>query len=403
MKTKVFVRILTLLLLLATLTSLVGCSAARTVRASSNADDVVATAGEIEILYDEYYYVAMTRLAHLKEQYGEDALSDPQVLAEFRSFVQDNLLTQSHALLALGLSYGIDIEEGQVDENVQAHMEGILNNTFAGDRDAYIESLYDSYLTDRYIRTFVAVENYLSVEIIKKMLENGELSDADDVALTFLRGDDFIRVRQVFIESAYVKGGAEAAKLKAQALRDKVAAAATDAERNLAMLDVMSESRDFTDNGDGIYFARGEMEKNYEDAAFALPLYGVSEVIEVEGGYSFMMRLPKEDAYLVSNLEALKGKTYYITLNAKLDAWLAANPLQMTSFGASLDPADLDPIEPDGGEGIFLLILLLLGVVLLVATVWIVRVLVLRHRVKSGKPLTKKPQRKAAKDKKTKA
>ena len=112
MKTKVFVRILTLLLLLATLTSLVGCSAARTVRASSNADDVVATAGEIEILYDEYYYVAMTRLAHLKEQYGEDALSDPQVLAEFRAFVQDNLLTKSHALLALGLSYGIDIEQG---------------------------------------------------------------------------------------------------------------------------------------------------------------------------------------------------------------------------------------------------------------------------------------------------
>ena len=81
-----------------------------------------------------------------------------------------------------------------------------------------------------------------------------------------------------------------------------------------AMFYRKEESRDFTDVGDGLYFARGEMEKTFEQAAFALQLYGVSEVIEVEGGYTVLMRLPKLDSYLEKNLESLKDKSYFIMM-----------------------------------------------------------------------------------------
>ena len=251
-------------------------------------------------------------------------------------------------------------------------------------RDAYIASLQENYLTDRYIRAFIAIENYLSIEIIKEMLQRGDLNGSDETALAYLRGDDFIRVRQVLIESDY-SGGAKKAKQKAEELRAKVAAATNDVDRNKAMLEAMSESRDFTDVGDGIYFARGEMEKNFEDAAFALTLYGVSEVVEVEGGYTFIMRLPKEDRYLQENLETLKNKTYFIQLNEKLSKWLEQNPLQMTDYGKSLDPAALEVIEADGGEGIFAVIWIAVGATALLVGVWVVRVLLLRRRLKKGK------------------
>lgn len=383
MKNKILLRVCAFLALLAALLSLGGC-AMRTVRPSSNAEKVVATAGGIDILYDEYYYLAMTRIRQLKVEFGEDALSDPAVCEKLRKFVAENLLTESHALIALGRTYGIDIEEGSIADSVQAHMEDIMEQTFAGDRDAYIESLWESYLTDRYIRTFVAVENYLGTEIVKEMLKKGELDSSDAAAMDRLHSDDFIRIRQVFIESDY-SGGAEKAKKKAEDLRAVVAAATTDAARNDAMLEAMMESRDFTDVGDGLYFARGEMEKSFEEAAFALPLYGVSEVIEVDGGFTFLMRLPKVESYMQEHLETLKDKSYFITLNEKLDAWLAANPLKMTSFGESLDPTALEVIEPDGGEGIFAVIWIGVAVVVLLLGVWVARVLLLRRKLKGKK------------------
>ena len=388
MKRKILLQIFALLLLAAMLLSLGGC-ASRTVRASSNAEKVVATAGEIDILYDEYYYITMTRIRQLKVEFGENALSDPAVREKLTTFVAENLLTESHALIALGRAYGIEIDEGSIEDSVNAHMSDILEETFGGDRDKYIESLSESYLTDRYIRTFVAVENYLSTEIVKEMLQRGELDSSDAAAMARLKSDDFIRIRQVFIESAY-SGGDEKAKQKAEALRAVVAAATTDAARNDAMLEAMKESRDFTDVGDGLYFARGEMEKSFEQAAFDLPLYGVSEVIEVDDGYTFLMRLPKVDSYLEKNLETLKSKSYFIVLNDKLDAWLAQNPLKMTSFGESLDPCALEAIEPDGGEGIFTVIWIGAIAGALLVGVWVVRVLLLRRKLTAAKQVQKK-------------
>ncbi len=387
MKCKILVRACAVFLLLAALLSLGGC-AARTVRPSSNAEKVVGTAGEIEILYDEYYYLAMTRIRQLKAEHGEDALSDPAVREMLKSFVMENLLTHSHALIALGSAYGIDIGEGAIAENVEAHMEGILEDTFQNDRDAYIQSLRESYLTDRYIRTFVAAENYLSIEIIKEMLKKGELDDSDEAALNYLNGENTIRVRLVFINSKY-SGGDEKARAKAEALRATVAAATTDEAREEAMFDAVAKSLSPDTTGDGVYYCRGELEKEIEEDVFALPFYGVSEVFETEydneGGYAFVMPMPKDEQYIQENLNRLKNKTYFIALNEKLDKWLSENPLQLTSFGESLDPAALEVIEPDGGEGILTVIWVGVAVAVAAIAVWVVRVLLLRRKLKKGK------------------
>ena len=384
MNKKILSRLALVCLALLTLFCFAGCSAARAVRASANANKVVATAGGLEIYYDEYYYLAMSRLQELKAEYGEDAMSDPEAREKLESFMAQNLLTESHALLAIGLSLGIDVEKGDIADNVDAQMADILEETFEGDRDAYIESLREGFLTDRYIRTFVAVENYLSVEVILALLENGTLSDSDETALAFLNGEDFIRVRQVYIESEYA-GGDTKAREKAETLRASVVAAATDEARNAAMLAVMSESRDFQDVGNGHYFARGEMTPDYEAAVFALDIYGVSEVLAVDGGYTFVMRLPKDAQYMQDNLEELKAKTYYVVLNEMIDKWMAENPLTMTSFGESLDPAALESIEPDGGESSIVVILVIVGAVALIAVIFVIRVLMLRAKMKKGK------------------
>lgn len=399
MKKKILSRLCLLCLALAVLFTFAGCSAARTVHASSNASRVVATAGDVEILYDEYYYLAMTRLQQLKLEYGEDAMSIPEAREKLNAFVRENLRTESHALLAIGASLGIDVEKGEIASSVDEHMASILEETFAGDREAYIQSLREGYLTDRYIRTFVAVENYLSVEIIKALLQNGTIDDSDEAALTFLNGDGLIRVRQVVIKELVNSDGKvilslDAAKAKAETLRATVLSATTDTARDAAMFVAVGESLSADTTGDGFYFARGELKEEIEDEVFALPLYGVSEVFEVEDGYAFVMRMPKDEQYLKENLNTLKSKAYYVTLNEMIDRWMQENPMVLTSFGEALDPTELEVIEPDGREGWMIAIPLVVCGIVLVLAIFVIRVFVLRARLKSGKPMKKAGKKK---------
>ena len=394
---KSLLRGLLALLALAMLFCFVGCSSSH-MRASANADDVVATAGEIEILYDEYYALAMTKLRELKAEHGENALSDPAIREELADYIASNLCSERQALLAIGLSLGIDIEDDKIADNVDKHMEGILEETFSGDSEKYVESLRQDYLTDRYVRMIVAVENYLSVEIIKALLENGTLNDSDEEALARINNkDEFARVRQVVIKEIVGQDGKvilslDAAKQKTEELRASVLAATTNTERDAAMFDAMGESHDISDTGYGIYFARGEMEKEYEDLVFDLPLYGVSEVYEVEGGYAFTMRLEMDQQYVQANLENLKGKTYYIVLNQMTDKWLEENPLVMTALGESLNVENLEAIEPDSGVGVLVILFAVLGALVIVG-IFVIRVLWLRSRVKKGKPIGAKKKK----------
>lgn len=365
-------RCVALLLVGVMLFSFGGCSAARRARPSARANKTVATAGGMEIPYENLYYITMTRIAELKRVYGEDVLSDPAKQEELEAFVWETLVSRAEALMAIGQDYGLSVEEGEIAANVQEDMENILANAFDNDRDAYIDSLNTEYLTDHYVRTYLAVEEHLPAALISAMLRDGTIDDADETAWAFLNGEDFIRVRQVLIETRNY-GGAEAAYAKAQALHQKVTAAATDEARYDAMMDAMAFSTDLDMTGQGTYFAKGEMTAAYEAAAFALPLYGVSDVMTVDNGYCFIMRLPKDAAYMEQEFQTMKEKSYYVALNNLVDARLSAMTVEATDYGNSLDLMNLPPIDADGGEVVFVVSVVLAAVLtagLVIGVVW---------------------------------
>lgn len=362
MKRRRILRYIAPLLAISLLFSLAGCSAARRVRPSANANKTVARVGDLEITYDELYYLANSHIADLKAERGEDALADPAVRAELETFVKSHLCTETQAILLLAKERGIGIDSGEIGDLVQEKMEEVIETEFEGSRKTYIESLNASYLTDRYVRTFIAVDNYLAAAVIEDMLKSGELDDSDATAKAFMEGDDLIRVYQVLIENKNY-GSAESARAKADALRENVAAA-DEGGRVPAMHKAMQFSTAF-DDGNGLYFAKGEMEAAFEEAAFALPVYGVSEVLEVEGGYTFVMRMPKDAAYMEQHFEALKQKTYFVALNRMLAGRLETLSLEMTDYGNSLDLTALPAIDADGGETALIVVWIAAGAVAL--------------------------------------
>lgn len=370
------IRILSFVLaLLLVGTVLCSCSASRRVLPSFRANRTVARAGNVKIPYANLYYVTMTRMAELKEIYGEDALDSTEARDELKAFVMDNLWTSREALISIGYDYGLDVTKGEIAESVQKHMDNILEQAFGNDRKAYIESLNREYLTDPYVRTYLGVENYLAAAIVQEMITRGELNDSDKAVSELLASDDFICVRQVFVDASRYEDDA-AALAKARELRAGVAAVDTDLARANAMIDVIAGqyNNDYGDlMGNGYYYARGEMNSTFEEAAFGLAEYAVSEVIETEGGYAFLMRFPKDNAYMEEHFEELKQKTYYIHLNDMVEKRYSETELEMTKYGEGLELTDLAAIDANGGETALIVISAVVGVAAVVLAVLILR------------------------------
>ena len=110
-----------------------------------------------------------------------------------------------------------------------------------------------------------------------------------------------------------------------------------------------NEKKDTT--GNGFYFAKGEMDERYENAAFSLPVYGASDVVEVEDGYYIIMRMPIEQSYVNRNLDTLKGNMHFVKLNAMVNERYAElkEDFALTRYGEKLDLENLPEISANGG------------------------------------------------------
>lgn len=375
---RIVVLLLAAMLLLVSLTS---CGAARPVYASPRATKTVATVGDVEILYEELYFITMRYIGELKLTYGENALDDEAHRRELEEFVWASLVSRDTALISLGYEYGIDVYKGDIADSVQTFMDTMIADNFEGDRKAYIEELATIYMTDHYARKYIGVEYYLANDIVIEMAKREELCTDEATILATLRSDKFIRTVHVFISKTNGMYTDAENRAHAAELHAAITATADEDLRFNAMFDAIGGkyNNDFGDPlGKGYYFTYGEMDEAYEKAAFALADFGVSDVVETDDGYYIIMRLPKDEAYIDQHFETLRDKSYFVTLNQKVDEKLADMTLSKTKFGEKLDLTNLAPIDPDGGNVLIVTVSIAVGVAVTVG----VAILFLRARKK---------------------
>ena len=374
-----------LLLALACLISLISCGASRPVHASPRASRVVAEVGDVEILYEELYFITQRTIGELKLTYGDNALESEAVRAELESFVWASLCSREAALISLGHEYGFDIYKGEIADSVQELIDQMIERDFEGDRKAYIEELNAMHMTDHYTRKYLGVENFLATRIVIEMAARGEVPTDDQVILETIKGDQFIRTMHVFISNSNGIYTDAENRAHAEAIRAEIAAKADSVARFDAMFDAVGGkyNNDFGDPlGHGYYFTHGEMDAAYEAAAFALPHYGVSDVVETDEGYYVIMSLPKDEAYITENFESLRDKSYFVTLNNRVNQKLENMTLEKTRFGKGLDLADLAPIDADGGSTLIVVGVCVGGALLLGGAV--VAFVLIRKKAKKG-------------------
>ena len=333
--------------------SLCACGTAG-VYASPNAGRTVAKAGEEKIPYEALYYLAMNRQDELKAAYGETALQDAAVRAEYEIYVWEHLVDRGVALRAIGAEYGLDVTKGDIAESVDAAVAQIIETEYEGDTDAYVAMLDQVYLTDRYLRVLIGTEEYLPSALVVEMLNAGVLDDSDATAEALMTSDALLHTYHVFISRS--NGREDAAnRAKIEEIRETVAAGATPEERMAAMRAAIGGpyNNDYGDTaGNGYYFAVGEFDAAYEKAALALDENcGVSPVLETAGGYYVILRCAKDADYINAHFQNLKEKFYFIRLNEMVQERLSTLTAEKTRLGARLDLCDLTPIRAGGGRG----------------------------------------------------
>ena len=350
MTTKTILRTVALLLTFILLFSLVGCAANSELRANMRADNTVATVGDYEIPYETLYYLTMNQISDMKLIYGENVFDDPARVEELKSFVAENLFSYTDAMILVGREYGIEVEDSDIQDKVQTTVDNLISIDLEGDRSAYIDLLEMYYMTDHYFRTSIAVSEYMTDAILNKMLISGEIDDSDAAARERIYGGSVIHVYQVYIDPNQPQfKSKEQAKDLAEQLRESVAGEQDTQKRLSAMFKAKQYSLD-TDTRDGLYIAKGEMDRAFEAVAFDLVEHEVSPVAYINGGYCFLMRAPLDDAYIDSHFEELKQKSYYVSLNQKAEAYIDSALVEWTEYGAELDLLDLPVLEADGGE-----------------------------------------------------
>lgn len=352
---------------------LVGCES-RPLSASKQALAVVGTVGEYEVTYEELYFLA--------SNYKTDGMSDE----ELWELVCENI-TSNYAILTLCDEYSVDYDENELDDAVQAYVDNIIENDFGGSRGKYLDSLEESHLTDHYVR-FTARVDTIYDKLTRALISADEI-ETDEKKVTEYIEKNFVRTWHFMIANNDGDDIEENRENAQKALDDLRAGNTT-----MYKLIGSAKNEDLLITLDGYSFARGSMEKSYEDAAFALGVGEYSEVVSAKGElasgeytdcYYVMQRLPLDKEYIKKNYSSLFDTYEEAIVAEKLDAVEKSLEFVPNEYAKSLDISDLEPVG--AGTDVFLIVVICICSALVVGVTVTVILLVIHFKKKNRKML----------------
>ena len=294
---------------------------------------VVADCGDYDVLYEELRYVAKNYQDIYEKKYGKDFRNNPELTAELTSTVLEKL-TYNYAVLSLAKEVGITGEEKELKESVQSYIESLVEQL--GGVSAYKQSLKDYYLTDHYVR-FSTLVDKIETELYHVYTEDlGLIPSKDEEILDFFYNGGCIRTLHVFVENDEGES-VEDNRALAQSVREKALAG----ESMTSLIGQYSEDYGMTTTK-GYYFTYGEMEEDYEEAAMATEIGGVSEVVETKDGFYIIFRLEPEEEQILLNYQEMKRYYQYSLLNRFITERQKEMKVTLNETGAELDLASIE-------------------------------------------------------------
>ena len=299
-------------------------------------DECVLTAAGAEISYGLYRYFFLNYKAGYS---AEDISADPDRV--YKEITEDTLesLRDVYAVVSMCSEYGISTSDKDIEEMVDATIVNIREQYIDEEYDktgikGYKQQLADNFMTEEVLR-FVLSVDYAEERLFIKMTGEGGVIPSDDDTVRRAIDSEFIRVLQVYINTADNGKTYEESK----ALAEKIAKEAKAGGDFDAL--VANNSNDYTMTRDGYYMPRGWMDERFEDVAFSLEIGETSDVLELGDGFHIIKRYECEDEYIEKNYEQLKERYLTCKFYEKIDARAQNVTVTETALYSSIKPENI--------------------------------------------------------------
>lgn len=371
---KTLLRLLCLCLIIIFSVSLLSGCKSRELKPEKLANMVVGSVGGYDVYYDELY-----TLAHLSY---EDGMTEEQLFDAVSAKIIEN-----YARLKLCEKYEVSYDDESLDKSVQNYVDSVIEDSFGGDRGAYLDELEDMNTTDRYSR-FVARIELLYAKLPTAIAAKGDMLTEESEILSYIKDENKFACVMHFVVTND-KGDDRAANLeKAEGYLEKLRSG------EIKMSSIIKYSEDM---GNPVYaFGKGIMDKTYEAAAFSLKVGEYSDVVSAMGEngmgenvecFYIIERLPMTDDYINEHYDELY-ESYSNTVVYELFTETASSlSFSLNDFGKTLDLTDLEEISI--GTDVTLIIIIscvVAGVAIVTAAVVFI---VIRSKKKKSLALTK--------------
>jgi len=285
-----------------------------------DADAVVMTVNGQEITWDVYFYMIYTAINSYLNQMGvlpDDftlQVTEDMTLGEAFKGSAEEYLRYYAATAVEAAERGIAIIP-EVQTELDNAWEELCQQE--GSEEALVEKLNSQGITKN------SIFYYANIDALCEPLANAIYGDGSSItneqAEEWAERNNKVRAKHILLmtqgvseeEKAEIRGEMEAILAELQAL------VGDDAALEKRFTEIMNEKSE--DTGlvafpDGYVFGTGEMVAEFEEAAFALEPYGLSEIVETSYGYHILLKLPMD----VSVNVEFDGQQY-----TKLWAWVA--------------------------------------------------------------------------------
>jgi len=264
-------------------------------------DAIAATVGTEAILQSELMQEIGPALNELRRTVTSQQEFDKQAEAQLRSALDQAI--ESKLLLREALLAGLDIRDETVEERINEIKKRFASNEeFQKELEAAGETMSD--FRARVRKQIMAIS--MGMRKRRELEKSVEVSEADVAKYYDENRDKFahserIRARRIFLEAANDADARAQAKARMEEIKKQLDAGADFAE----LAKTFSTGPDAAEGGLVGWVARGDLVKNLEDAAFALPEGGVTDILETEFGL-VILKVEKKEAAGAATLDEVR-------------------------------------------------------------------------------------------------
>lgn len=240
-----------------------------------------------------------------------------------------------YAVFSLAKKYDID-PFGDI-------MQTLLDTKFDSERSAYkSKKEFNDYLNSNGLceqsLRLLLLSQICAEEIYYAMIKNGDINTDKEYIRGVIESDDFIRVLHILVVP---KSSSDEDDSAAKAKAEKAHERAVSGEDFLSLVKDYGGDAYMYGNSDGYYIMKGVWQREFENIAFSLDIGEISDVFHTSSGYSILMRMEKESAYIDANFDRLCDDYADAIYNLAIEKRSAEIELTETELFAKVSAANV--------------------------------------------------------------